>query len=179
MSTLVIASNADDYQYLREHDLLLDIKASFNADYIIWCDQEDCLKGLSQIVDYILYFDSFKHLTYEQVRALAAASLTVDQVYGVQLKDDKLWLYEDGVIIDCILHRNGIAAAISKSIAFTNKIVQKGNTVMAIIVAIIFAVLLASYISATTQPTVYAQPKQEIQQIEKEDNARLPLFFVE
>lgn len=163
MSTLVIASNEDDYKYLKSHDLLTDIKDSFNADKIRWCDKEDCLKGLSQVVDYILYFDSFKHLTYEQVRALAAASLTVDQVYGVQLKDDKLWLYDDGIIIDCI-QKKGIADAISKSIDFTNKIIEKGDAVMAIIVAIIFTVLLVSYISTTTQPTVYAQPQQETQQ---------------
>ena len=81
----------------------------------------------------------------------------------MQLKDDKLWLYDDGIIIDCI-QKKGIADAISKSIDFTNKIIEKGDAVMAIIVAIIFTVLLVSYISTTTQPTVYAQPQQETQQ---------------
>lgn len=169
MSTLVIASNADDYNYLKKHKLLQDIRNSFNADFITWCDDADCLKGLSQVVDYILYFDSFKQLTYEQVRTLAAASLTVDQLYGVQLKDDKLWLYDDGIVIDCI-QPSGIAAAISRSIDFTDRIVQKGNAVMAIIVALIFAFLLMSYITTvhSTQPKVYASPQETQQTVDTE-----------
>ena len=168
MSTLVIASGADDYKYLRDNDLLPDIRKAFKADNVTWCNTAECLTHLSQQVDAILFFDSFKQLKYDQVRAMAAASLTVDKVYGVQLKNNKLWVYEDGIIIDCIA-KNGIAEAIGDSIALANRIMHVGDAVMAIIVALIFAFLLLSYFNVTGhQSKVYANPQnQEVQQIEQ------------
>ena len=181
MNTLVIASSSEDYNDLLKNKFINDIKSAFTADKVIWCSTKDCLKELSQAVDYILYFNSFKELTYEQVRALAAGSLTVDGVYGVDIKGNKVWLYENGVIADCIEHTSSIGNAIKNAMLRSAQLARTGDKVLAVIVAVIFAVLLATYVDRVTSRTVYAQPQQqETQQVkEKEDNARLPLFFVE
>ena len=181
MSILVIASSAADYNNLVRNGFLKDIKNAFDATKLAWCNTADCLRDLAQVVDYILYFNSFKELSYEKVRTMAAASSTVDNVYGVEIKENKIWLYDNGVIADCIEHDTNIGIAIKNTMNRYRQLVRLGDMALTICVAIIFAVLIASYIDKIDDRTVYAQPQQqETQQVEeKEDNARLPLFFVE
>lgn len=181
MSILVIASSAADYNNLVHNGFLKDIKDAFDATKLTWCNSADCLTGLSQEVDYILYFNSFKDLSYEKVRSLAAASSTVDNVYGVEIKNNKIWLYEDGVIADCIEHNDNIGVAIKAAMWRSQSVIRHGDLVLTVGVILLFITFLTAFIDKVGfDKKVYAHPQQqETQQVEEKEDARLPLFFVE
>ena len=164
MNTLVIACNKPDYTKLKQHKLLESIKKSFGADNIIWCDSADCLKSLSQKVDYILYFNSFE-VPYYKVDEMAKASMSVDKIIGAIFENNKLWIYDSDTVANCIdSDGSAFINAIDRVMDVSSWVPKVCNLGLVITILVLLTAAILAGISGQKTYNAYADQAQQVEE---------------